>query len=157
MFSGVMIQLHAKNQKNSNPAGIYLLKVNNKNTRTPDANVVVMVSLLLTLNIFHTFFIQESWTDRIHFPEFKTPLPKVWVFRKSNSFSSHFIFFLPALLALSHNGNTRIMCKICSKLTIKTQEIKKIKELIKPTIQIVKTFLSPSQFYVRLIIKKLPT
>ena len=56
------------------PAGIYLLKVNNRNTRkkvwnmfkvnnkdtktTPhqnDANGVVLVSLLLTLNIFHTF------------------------------------------------------------------------------------------------------
>ena len=36
------------------PAGIYLFKVNNRNT--PDANGVVLVSLLLTLNIFHTLF-----------------------------------------------------------------------------------------------------
>ena len=35
-------------------------------------------------------------------------------------------------------------------------EIKKIKELIKPTTQVVKTFLSPPQFYVW-VIKKLPT
>ena len=33
------------------PAGIYLLKVNNRN-----ASVVVMVSLLLTSSIFHTLF-----------------------------------------------------------------------------------------------------
>ena len=44
------------------PAGIYLLKVNNRNTKTrceicsklTSANVVFMVSLSLTLNIFHT-------------------------------------------------------------------------------------------------------
>ena len=35
------------------PANIYLLKVNNRNTR---AIGVVLVSFLLTLNIFHTFF-----------------------------------------------------------------------------------------------------
>ena len=51
------------------PVGIYLLKVNNGNTRTRceicshltirhqnDANSVLLVSLLLTLNIFHTLF-----------------------------------------------------------------------------------------------------
>ena len=48
------------------PAGIYLLKVNDKNTRTRceicsklhqnDANSDALVSLLLTLNIFHTLF-----------------------------------------------------------------------------------------------------
>ena len=46
--------------------GIYLLKVNNRNTRTrceicseltiKDTIGVVLVSLLLTLNIFHTLF-----------------------------------------------------------------------------------------------------
>ena len=39
--------------------GIYLLKVNNRNTRTwceRCQNDVVLVSLLLTLNIFHTLF-----------------------------------------------------------------------------------------------------
>ena len=36
------------------PAGNYMFKVNNKDTRmTPD---VVLVFLLLTLNIFHTLF-----------------------------------------------------------------------------------------------------
>ena len=35
------------------PAGIYMLKVNNKDT---NATGVVLVSLLLTLNIFHTLF-----------------------------------------------------------------------------------------------------
>ena len=41
----------------SNPVGIYLLKVNNRNTRTScDLNDVVLVFLLLTLNIFHTLF-----------------------------------------------------------------------------------------------------
>ena len=49
-------------------AGIYLLKVNNKNTRTRfeicskliikinDTNGAILVSLLLTLNIFYTYF-----------------------------------------------------------------------------------------------------
>ena len=53
---------------NLNPVSIYLLKVNNRSTRTRceicsksaiktqnDASGVVLVSLLLTLNIFHTF------------------------------------------------------------------------------------------------------
>ena len=35
------------------PAGIYLLKVNNRNS---GASGVVLVSLLLTLNIFNTLF-----------------------------------------------------------------------------------------------------
>ena len=46
-----------------NPAGIYLLKVNNRNTRTRceicsklTIKIPVLVSLLLTLNKFHTFF-----------------------------------------------------------------------------------------------------
>ena len=39
------------NQHRSRPAGIYLLKVNNRNTRT-----WCEISLLLTLNIFHTLF-----------------------------------------------------------------------------------------------------
>ena len=52
-----------------NPAGNYMFKVNNRNTRKKmwnmfkfnkkdvnDANVVALVSLLLTLNIFHTLF-----------------------------------------------------------------------------------------------------
>ena len=46
------------------PAGIYLLKVNNRNTRTRCGicskltinNGVVLVSWLLTLDIFHTLF-----------------------------------------------------------------------------------------------------
>ena len=54
---------------NSIPAGIYLLKVNNRNTitrceicskliiKTPEQRqCVILVSLLLTLNIFHTLF-----------------------------------------------------------------------------------------------------
>ena len=52
----------------SNPVDIYLFKVNNRNTRTRceyvqikqrhqnDAIGVVLVSLLLTFNIFHTLF-----------------------------------------------------------------------------------------------------
>ena len=60
------------------PAGIYLIKVNNRNTRTRwkicsklakrhqnDANGVVKMSLLLTLNIFHILFqcfYCELWT-----------------------------------------------------------------------------------------------
>ena len=40
---------------NRSPADNYMFKV--KNTRTSsDANGVVLVSLLLTLNIFHTLF-----------------------------------------------------------------------------------------------------
>ena len=41
---------------------VYMFKVNNGKTRTPelrhqnDANEIVLVSLLLTLNRFHTFF-----------------------------------------------------------------------------------------------------
>ena len=35
------------------PVGIYLLKINKKDTRTSG---VVLVSFLLTTNIFHTFF-----------------------------------------------------------------------------------------------------
>ena len=51
--------------QNKFPAGIYMLKVNNRNTRTrceicSELTIktpgVVLVSLLLTLNIFHTFF-----------------------------------------------------------------------------------------------------
>ena len=40
------------------PAGIYLLKVNNRNTKTKSLllTLVVLVSSLLTLNIFHTLF-----------------------------------------------------------------------------------------------------
>ena len=50
------------------PVGIYLLKFNNRNTgtkceicsklriKTHDTNGIVLVSLLLTLNIFHTLF-----------------------------------------------------------------------------------------------------
>ena len=51
------------------PSDIYLLKVNNRNTRTSceicskvtiktpnDASSIVLVSFLLTLNIFHTLF-----------------------------------------------------------------------------------------------------
>ena len=34
------------------PVGIYMIKVNKRNTRTD----VILVSLLLTLNIFHTLF-----------------------------------------------------------------------------------------------------
>ena len=55
-------------QLNSFPAGIYLLKVNNKNTRiqyeicskltikTPERPGVILLSLLLTLNTFYTLF-----------------------------------------------------------------------------------------------------
>ena len=38
----------------NNPVGIYMFKVNNKDTRTMPG--VVLVSLMLTLNIFHTMF-----------------------------------------------------------------------------------------------------
>ena len=40
------------------PAGIYLLEINNRNTRTgcEICSKLTMVSLLLTLNIFHTLF-----------------------------------------------------------------------------------------------------
>ena len=59
------IQKYQKCESKVNPAGIYPLKVNNRNNRTrceifslktPDANGVVLVSLLLTFNIFHTLF-----------------------------------------------------------------------------------------------------
>ena len=36
------------------PAGIYQLKISNENTRTSSATGIVLVSLFLTLNIFHT-------------------------------------------------------------------------------------------------------
>ena len=40
-----------------NPAGIYLVKVNNRNTKARyDVSGAVLVSLLLTLNIFHNLF-----------------------------------------------------------------------------------------------------
>ena len=44
------------------PSGIYLFKVDSENTITTkrqqnDISDVVLVSLLLTLNIFHTFFL----------------------------------------------------------------------------------------------------
>ena len=43
--------------KLADPVDIYLLKVKNRNTRTRcDAIGVVLVSLLLTLNMFHTLF-----------------------------------------------------------------------------------------------------
>ena len=39
------------------PSGIYLLKVNDRDTRTREQVVeFVLLSLLLTWNIFHTFF-----------------------------------------------------------------------------------------------------
>ena len=62
-LSALTLQISVKCQKikarmSINLASIYLLKVNNINTRTrftclPD---VVLMFLLLTLNIFHTFF-----------------------------------------------------------------------------------------------------
>ena len=60
------LHLLTKDCLTSNPANMYLFKVNNRNTRkkceicsnlaikTPDA--VVLVFFLLTFNIFHTFF-----------------------------------------------------------------------------------------------------
>ena len=42
------------NQTGKNSAGNYMFKVKNKNTRTK-CESVILVSLLLTLNIFHTF------------------------------------------------------------------------------------------------------
>ena len=58
-----------KVEKQLYPVSIYLLKVNNRNTtkgcetyskltqkRQNDVNDIVLVFLLLTLNIFHTFF-----------------------------------------------------------------------------------------------------
>ena len=46
---------------NLNPTGIYLLKVNNRNTRLKckicsKVTIKTLVFLLLTLNIFYTFF-----------------------------------------------------------------------------------------------------
>ena len=55
-------RLKVKNTEQDKPVGIYLLKVNNRNTRTRCEIcskliiVNVLVSLLLTLNIFHTLF-----------------------------------------------------------------------------------------------------
>ena len=66
----------------TNPANIYLFKVNNRNTRKMyeifseltikqqnDVNEVVLVFLLLTLNIFHTFskcFYCWFWTSKCY-------------------------------------------------------------------------------------------
>ena len=47
----------------SHPANIYLFEVNNRNTRKRCGNDVIdVVFLLLTLNIFHTFF--WLWTSK---------------------------------------------------------------------------------------------
>ena len=57
-------------ERNVIPAGIYLFKINNRNTRARyeiglkltiktlknDSNTIVLVSLLLTLNTFYTLF-----------------------------------------------------------------------------------------------------
>ena len=58
-ISSIKINLKRKEAR-LNPAGIYLLKVNNRNTRTSceicsklTKKTLVLVSLLLTLNIFH--------------------------------------------------------------------------------------------------------
>ena len=65
MFDIRCSYLPQQSKKANNPVGIYLLKVNNRNTRTrceicskltikkPER---CLVSLLLTLNIFHTLF-----------------------------------------------------------------------------------------------------
>ena len=40
-------------------ANVYLFKINNRNTRKSDVIDVVLVSLLLTLNIFRTFSVNR--------------------------------------------------------------------------------------------------
>ena len=47
------IRTQKSNQTGKNSAGNYMFKVKNRNTRTK-CESVVLVSLLLTLNIFHT-------------------------------------------------------------------------------------------------------
>ena len=72
-------------------AGIYLLIVNNKNTRTKVWSGVVLLSLLLTLNIFHTFvlvflfltlnmyfFIAEKFFIKTFYYLAKTLLCVIW-------------------------------------------------------------------------------
>ena len=65
------------------PVDIYLLKVNNGNTRTRcemcsiltinfNANGVVLVSLLLTWNIFHATWRQRFKLESIRFKTFKS-------------------------------------------------------------------------------------
>ena len=67
------------------PAGIYLLKVNNRNTRIRceiyyqnDAISLVLVSLLLTLNIFHTLL----WYFYFNFEHVIADWDVVWSFQK---------------------------------------------------------------------------
>ena len=64
-------------------AGIYLLKVNDTNTRTRCeimANGVALVSFLLTLNIFHTF----SSVSIVNFEPVNAEfLKRIWLILKS--------------------------------------------------------------------------
>ena len=55
MVNGLLEFLWLNEQTVTNLVCIYLLKVNNRNTRTR-CDGVTLVSLLLTLNIFHTLF-----------------------------------------------------------------------------------------------------
>ena len=52
---------YMKGKKNCDLVSIYLLKGNNRNTRTRyeicSKLIIVLVSLLLTFNIFHTLFL----------------------------------------------------------------------------------------------------
>ena len=85
-------------QKMLIPAGNYMFKVNNK-----DTSGIVLVSLLLILNIFHTFF----WCFYC----------QLWAGKCRLGFNPVNIYLFKV-----NNRNTRKSCEICSKLT-KTPEL----------------------------------
>ena len=106
------------------PAGIYLLKVNNRNTKTK-------VWSMLVNSGFHPSAVDKFSRSR--------ETPGEWIDKSSQMFSKGFvlksrIFKIPADIYLSkvNNRNTTKRCKNCLKLTIKTTELGQ--EIIQKTI-----------------------
>ena len=85
----------------------------NKNARSTSIDVV-LVSLMFTLNIFHTTFNISQVLLRLTFSKYLT---------KSGCCAQPFFFVNFGIYLFKFgNENSAKMCEICSKLTIKTQE-----------------------------------
>ena len=115
--------------KNINAKKRWRNKVNNKDTREM-VNDIVLASLLLTLNKFHTFFYCFCNRISLNVDLFERTLEKEEI-KRDTSCLNLFVFLesfvelrIPACnyIFKIHNRNTRAKCEICSDLTIKTPE-----------------------------------
>ena len=96
---------------------------------------VVLVFLVLTLNMLYSFICLFRWIWA-HF--LKTPISKYLSKQEINALCYHHercssvswanIYLHPAVIYILrvHNRNTRTRCEICSKLTIKTPERRRV-------------------------------